>query len=149
MIRVLESDGGDGPHQSGIHPCHCTHFRAHRQIQRDGWRARDGVSARGPGNHSATGPHLRGCAPIHRRTAAIEDAAWRTVASITTERTRRRSSSSWKTERRIHLEGTLQFRDVTVDPTTGSVILRVVFPNPKGRSPAGHVRPGGGEGRRQ
>ena len=30
------------------------------------------------------------------------------------------------------LEGTLQFRDVTVDPTTGSVILRVVFPNSKG-----------------
>lgn len=29
------------------------------------------------------------------------------------------------------LEGTLQFRDVTVDPTTGSVTLRVVFPNPK------------------
>lgn len=28
--------------------------------------------------------------------------------------------------------GTLQFRDVTVDPTTASVILRVVFPNPKG-----------------
>lgn len=30
------------------------------------------------------------------------------------------------------LEGTLQFREVTVDPTTGSVILRLVFPNPKG-----------------
>jgi membrane fusion protein (multidrug efflux system) len=29
-------------------------------------------------------------------------------------------------------EGTLQFRDVTVDPTTGSVILRVMVPNPKG-----------------
>jgi len=28
------------------------------------------------------------------------------------------------------LKGTLQFRDVTVDPTTGSVILRIVFPNP-------------------
>ncbi len=28
--------------------------------------------------------------------------------------------------------GTLQFRDVTVDATTGSVILRVVFPNPQG-----------------
>ncbi len=28
------------------------------------------------------------------------------------------------------LEGTLQFRDVTVSPTTGSVILRVVVPNP-------------------
>jgi membrane fusion protein (multidrug efflux system) len=28
-------------------------------------------------------------------------------------------------------EGTLQFRDVTVDPTTGSFILRIVFPNPK------------------
>jgi len=30
------------------------------------------------------------------------------------------------------LAGTLQFRDVSVDPTTGSVILRMVFPNPKG-----------------
>ncbi len=30
------------------------------------------------------------------------------------------------------LEGTFQFRDVTVDPTTGSVMLRAVFPNPKG-----------------
>jgi len=29
------------------------------------------------------------------------------------------------------LEGTLQFRDVTVDPTTGSVIIRAIFPNPK------------------
>ncbi len=28
-------------------------------------------------------------------------------------------------------EGTLQFQDVTVDPTTGSVILRAVFPNPQ------------------
>ncbi len=27
-------------------------------------------------------------------------------------------------------EGTLQFRDVTVDPSTGSFILRLVFPNP-------------------
>jgi len=30
------------------------------------------------------------------------------------------------------LAGTLQFRDVTVDPTTASVILRIVFPNPQG-----------------
>lgn len=30
------------------------------------------------------------------------------------------------------LKGTLQFQDVTVDPTTGSVILRMVFPNPRG-----------------
>ena len=29
------------------------------------------------------------------------------------------------------LEGELQFKDVTVDPTTGSVILRAVFPNPE------------------
>jgi membrane fusion protein, multidrug efflux system len=28
--------------------------------------------------------------------------------------------------------GILQFRDITVDPTTGSVTLRIVFPNPKG-----------------
>jgi len=30
------------------------------------------------------------------------------------------------------LEGRLEFRDVSVDPTTGSVILRMVFPNPEG-----------------
>jgi len=30
------------------------------------------------------------------------------------------------------LKGTLQFRDVSVDPTTGSVILRMIFPNPNG-----------------
>ena len=29
-------------------------------------------------------------------------------------------------------EGTLEFRDISVDPTTGSVIVRAVFPNPKG-----------------
>ena len=29
------------------------------------------------------------------------------------------------------LEGTLKFSDVTVDPSTGSFVLRVVFPNPK------------------
>jgi membrane fusion protein (multidrug efflux system) len=30
------------------------------------------------------------------------------------------------------LDGSLQFRDVTVDPTTGAVILRIVVPNPDG-----------------
>jgi membrane fusion protein (multidrug efflux system) len=32
---------------------------------------------------------------------------------------------------KYQMEGTLQFRDVSVDPTTASVILRMVFPNPK------------------
>lgn len=30
------------------------------------------------------------------------------------------------------LEGVLQFRDITVDQTTGTVTLRIVFPNPEG-----------------
>jgi len=34
-------------------------------------------------------------------------------------------------------KGTLQFRDVSVDPTTGAVTLRVIVPNPKG-----HLLPG-------
>jgi len=33
---------------------------------------------------------------------------------------------------RYPLAGTLGFRDITVDPTTGSVILRIVAPNPEG-----------------
>ncbi|HON58951.1 MAG TPA: efflux RND transporter periplasmic adaptor subunit [Smithella sp.] len=30
------------------------------------------------------------------------------------------------------LKGTLQFQDITVEPSTGSVTLRITFPNPKG-----------------
>jgi len=30
------------------------------------------------------------------------------------------------------LDGVFQFQDITVDPTTGSVILRAIFPNPEG-----------------
>jgi membrane fusion protein (multidrug efflux system) len=33
---------------------------------------------------------------------------------------------------RYPLSGTLQFTDVTVDPATGSVTVRALFPNPKG-----------------
>lgn len=33
---------------------------------------------------------------------------------------------------RYSLEGKLQFRDITVDTTTGSVVIRAVFPNPEG-----------------
>lgn len=48
----------------------------------------------------------------------------------------KRSGASHKVKIRLEdgtmypLEGTLQFRDVTVDPTTGSVTLRLIFPNP-------------------
>ena len=34
--------------------------------------------------------------------------------------------------REYGLPGTLQFADVSVDPTTGSISLRAVVPNPKG-----------------
>ena len=34
--------------------------------------------------------------------------------------------------REYPLSGSLQFRDVSVDPSTGSIILRAVFPNPDG-----------------
>ena len=44
------------------------------------------------------------------------------------------------------LEGTLQFRDVTVDPTTGSFTLRIVCPESGTSAPAGHVRAGRGPG---
>ncbi len=50
----------------------------------------------------------------------------------------KRSDESWSKVKLLledgtayPLEGKLKFRDVTVDPTTGSVILRMVFPNPE------------------
>src|SRR5664280_1140630 len=49
----------------------------------------------------------------------------------------KRSGESWSRVKLLLEDGTpyplagrLKFRDVTVDPTTGSVILRMVFPNP-------------------
>ncbi len=63
-------------------------------------------------------PDLRGRAPIHRRTAAIEAQPGR--------RPPRRNGTNQKKVKLIledgtayPQEGTLQFRDVTVDPTTG------------------------------
>ena len=51
----------------------------------------------------------------------------------------KRSGESWSRVKLIleddkvySREGKLKFRDVTVDPTTGSVSLRMVFPNPDG-----------------
>ena len=69
---VLESGRGDGPHQSGVHAGHRADLRSHRTIHRDRWGSRDGVSAGGPGDHSATGSHLRRCAAVDRRVAAFE-----------------------------------------------------------------------------
>ena len=36
--------------------------------------------------------------------------------------------------------GTLQFTDITVDPGTGSVTVRAIFPNPRPCAAARHVR---------
>ena len=36
--------------------------------------------------------------------------------------------------------GRLKVSEVSVDPSTGSVVLRAVFPNPRARAAAGHVR---------
>ena len=49
---------------------HRAHLGPHRKIQRDGGRPGDGPPAHGPGHHSATGSHVRGCAPVHGRTSA-------------------------------------------------------------------------------
>ena len=45
---------------------------------------------------------------------------------------RNRAHLLFEDDAKYPLEGALQFRDVTVDQTTGSVNLRIVFPNPKG-----------------
>ena len=46
-----------------------------------------------------------------------------------------------RTAPRIHKKGRFKFRDVTVDPTTGSVILRIGRPQSRWDTPARHVRP--------
>ena len=57
---------------------------------------------------------------------------WRTAGSIEAGANQKKVKLILEDGTAYPLEGTLQFRDVTVDPTTGSVILRVVFPNPDG-----------------
>ncbi len=39
------------------------------------------------------------------------------------------------------LKGSLQFSDVTVDESTGSITLRAIFPNPQACPAARDVRP--------
>ncbi len=107
------------------------------------------LSARSPGNHSTTGSDLCGCAPIHHRAAALDSVAWRKAASNTTERNQNKVKLILEDGTPYPLEGTLQFRDVTVDPTTGSVILRTDLSQSERCSSAGHVCPGRGEGGRQ
>ena len=44
---------------------------------------------------------------------------------------KRKSRCSWKTGRQYPATGSLQFTDITVDPGTGSVTVRAIFPNPR------------------
>ena len=121
---------GDDPHQSGLHQDHRPHLGPGRQIQRHRGGDRDGLSAHGPGDDPADGPHLCGCAPIDRRAAAPE--AQDDPGPPQPEREEPEQGRPDPGRRKPYpQEGTLQFRDVTVDPTTGSVTLRAVFPNPE------------------
>jgi membrane fusion protein (multidrug efflux system) len=131
-IQYWTGHGGDGPHQPGVYPHHRAHLRAHRPIQCHRRRHRDRLSAGGPGDHPAAGSHLRGCAPVDHRTAAPEAAPGRRPP----EPERRQPANGFPDHggrlTSIPRTGTLQFQDVTVDPSTGSVTLRAVFPNPDG-----------------
>ncbi len=50
-------------------------------------------------------------------------------------------SWSWRTAEAYPLKGSLQFSDVTVDESTGSITLRAIFPNPQHVLLPGDVRP--------
>ena len=77
----------------------------HRKIQCHGGRPGDGTTARSPGYHSTTGSHVRGCSPIHDRSAAIAAPPRRTAASIITGRFGTRSVLFWKTTANIPWKG--------------------------------------------
>ena len=146
--RVLEGDGPDGPHQPGLYPDHRPHLRPHRQIQRDGRCPGDGAAAHAPVDHSATRPRLRGRSPIHHRTAAPEALAGG-----------RPPEPGWSEPEEGHAPpgrriGVSIGGDAPVPGRNGGSVHRLRHPadrlsQSEKRSPAGHVRPGGGPGRDQ
>jgi membrane fusion protein (multidrug efflux system) len=106
------------------------------------------ISGRIGKSHFTVGALVTAGQPLPLATVQLLDPIYVDVPQSTTEvlRLRRRLEEgridrNGKVRSKVRLiledgtpypwEGTLQFRDVTVDPTTGSVILRVLFPNPQ------------------
>ena len=119
----------DGAHPVGLHAYHRSDLRAHRQVRSDGGRHCDRLPAIAVMHHPADRPGVCGRAPITLDVLRLSKLA--KSGEIETD-------GKGQAEVFLMLEdgtayphkGSLKFRDVTVDPTTGSVTLRMVFPNP-------------------
>ena len=106
------------------------HFRTHRAHAGDRRRAGQVRTGRAAGPGAAAGSHLRRYLAVQRRDAAAKGQ----VESGQLQGDRKNQA-----EVKLKLEdgrdypesGKLQFSEVSVDPGTGAVLLRALFPNPR------------------
>ena len=103
-------------------------YRPHRQVRGHAGRAGGGQPARRAGAGCSSSTRSMSTSRNRARMAA---AAAGTVGRRAGRREPRGAHHAWKTAAPIPLPGELQFSDVTVEPGTGSFLLRVLVPNPK------------------
>ena len=109
-IEVEQGGRGDGPHQPGIHPRHRAHLRAHRQVDCDRGRPRDGESAGPPSRPFSSSIPIyvdvtQSSADLLRLQAEPGSRAAQTDGGPTQARVK----LSWKTARRIRWKGRFKF----------------------------------------
>ena len=117
-------------HQPRLHAAQGADLGADRQVVGDAGRARHRLPADAARHDPAARPHLRRRHAVERRPAAPAPEPGERPAEARRAGREPGEARCSRTARPTRAKGKLQFRDVTVDPTTGSVVLRMVFPNP-------------------
>ncbi len=105
--------------------------RAHRQVQRDRRRPGLGLSDRGLATIQQLDPIY---VDVTQSSAELLRLKERREKGLLNPDSADQDKVNLVMEngKPYALEGTFQFSDVTVDPSTGSVTLRMIFPNPRG-----------------
>ena len=135
--RACES----GADQRGLHAGAVAHRRAHRPHAGDRGRA---ASRSGQATPLATVQQLD---PIYVDITQSSTEMLRLQRQLAQRRARQGREEPGRGERSCSRtaactpeRGQLKFAEVSVDPSTGSVLLRAVFPNPRRELLPGHVR---------
>ncbi len=139
-VAAARAAGGRGAHQRGVHAGVVAHLRAHRP--RAGHRRRAGHVRAGRRRwpHPAARSHLRRHHAVEHRDAAAAAPARERRAGEGRQEPGRGQRSRSRTAARMPERGTLKFSEVSVDPSTGSVVLRADVPESAPRAAARHVR---------
>lgn len=112
----------------GVHQGDLPDLRPHRQIRRDRRRAGQQRPCDRPVHRAAAGSDVCRRHPVEHRLPAPE--ARTASGALKQENGKAKVKLMLENGAEYAQEGTLEFSDVTVDETTGSITIRALFPNP-------------------